>query len=207
MRENYQGCPTYSVPSPYWNAQAGLLLEGRFRLITERYTPLMKFLESAGAPLPSALRTVSDFILHHDIRGQFAGDELDLARLRSLVEEAQAHRPHVFDAEISYCVKNRLEQMLESLAAKPDDLEQIRKLEQVSALILPIPMGLNLWKVQNIYWEMLQKVAPKNREGAAQGDAAATEWVQQFTALGERLGFAVVHSQAGEIHDQQSRAA
>src|SRR5262249_34993560 len=39
-------------------------LESRYRLITERYTPLMKFLQDLGAPFPDALQTAADFILH-----------------------------------------------------------------------------------------------------------------------------------------------
>ena len=136
-------------------------LEGRFRLITERYTPLMKFLKSAGAPFPTGLQTASDFVLHHDIRAQFEADEIDLERLRSLFREANGRVPDIFDAEISYGAVHRLEQMILKLAAHPDEIERIRTLEAVASLVVPIPMGLNLWKVQNTYWEMLQTVLPR----------------------------------------------
>jgi hypothetical protein len=58
-------------------------------------------------------------------------------------------------------------------------------------------MGLNLWKVQNTYWEMLQKIAPAFHERAAGGDEAARSWVERFKALGERLGFAAKPLQVG----------
>jgi alpha-amylase/alpha-mannosidase (GH57 family) len=209
------GHSSYSLKSLFKDEQRRILkeilsstredLESRFRLITERYTPLMRFLESAGAPLPTALQTVSDFILHHDLATQFASDNLDLPRLRELVHEAQTRRTHLFDAEISYSVKNRLEQLMDGLAKAPENLEYIKTLEELCALIVPIPMGLNLWKVQNIYWEMLQKVAPKFRDRASQADSAASEWVQQFRALGEQLGFAVDDLQG--VHEQQRQAA
>jgi len=151
------------------------------------------------------LQTVSDFILHHDLWSQCGADNLDLPRLRDLVHEAQTRRAHLFDADISYCVKNRLEKLMLEVAKAPEDLERIRTLEQLAALVVPIPMGLNLWKVQNTYWEMLQDVAPKYRDRASQGDPAAIEWIQQFGALCERLGFAVTEPPVA--HEQQRQAA
>src|SRR6185369_6515625 len=63
-------------------------LENRFRLIAERYTPLMNFLESVGAPLPPALGTAREYVLHEDIRRRLEADPIDFEQLRSLVEEA-----------------------------------------------------------------------------------------------------------------------
>ena len=56
---------------------------------------------------------------------------------------------------------------------------------------MPVEQGLNLWKVQDVYWDLLQKVAPSFRSKAEAGDEPAREWVNRFAALGEKLGFAV----------------
>ena len=55
-------------------------LEHRFRLITERYTPLMKFLEDVRMPLPEALQTASDYVLHSDVARLFQNGLVDLDR-------------------------------------------------------------------------------------------------------------------------------
>ncbi len=67
----------------------------------------------------------------------------------------------------------------------------MRALEALAELVMPLPLGLNLWKVQNTYWEMLQKTAPGFRQRAEAGDQPAQLWMTQFMALGERLNFAV----------------
>ena len=181
-------------------------LENRFRLITERYTPLMRFLKSAGAPFPAGLQLASDFVLHHDIRDQFKGESLDVKRLRDLFEEAGGRVPEIFDAEISYCVVNRLEQMILEVAAHPDEIERIKLLETVAALVIPIPMGLNLWKVQNTYWAMLQTELPKYQERSNSNDESARQWVHEFSKLGERLAFAVPQPQAAKQDEPQPSA-
>ncbi|MCI0535908.1 MAG: DUF3536 domain-containing protein [Verrucomicrobiales bacterium] len=202
--DRHFGGSNYSLKSLFKDQQRHILneilastredLESRFRLISERYTPLMRFLQDLGAPLPAALQAAVDFILHSDVRRQFRTNELpDPERLRSLIEEAQARKVEVVDADLSYAIKNKLESLILQLTARPDDLATLRNLEQLTTIVMPLPLGLNLWKVQNTYYEMLQSVLPEFRRRAEQGDKDALSWIQHFLGLGERLEFAVEH--------------
>jgi alpha-amylase/alpha-mannosidase (GH57 family) len=174
-------------------------LEGRFRLIAERYAPLMAFLRTAGAPLPAGLSLAAELLLHADIRRQLSSEHLDFDRLSPLIKDAQAYGTRVLDADISYAVTNRMEQILSNLQANPDGLERMRELEQLATLVLPLPLGLNLWKVQNLFWEMSQTTARKFRNQAAAGDGSARAWMEQFLSLGHRLGFALKDLEAAEV--------
>src|SRR5437899_38308 len=76
--DRHFGQAAYSLTSLFKDEQRRILdeimsstrddLESRFRLITERYEPLVKFLQGIGAPSPPALETVFDMVLHSDIR-------------------------------------------------------------------------------------------------------------------------------------------
>ncbi len=166
-------------------------LESRFRLITERYTPLMNFLENMGAPLPPALETAREYVLHEDIRRRVEADPIDFDQLQNLIQEAQSRNGRVLDPTISFAVKNRMEQMIQQVAANPSEVERMGVLNQLARLVMPLPLGLNLWKVQNTYWEMLQNVAADFRGRAVSGDEAAQLWTKQFLELGSTLGFAL----------------
>jgi hypothetical protein len=50
-----------------------------------------------------------------------------------------------------------------------------------------MPFEVDLWRVQNLYYELLHGVFPFFRDKAGLGDAGAQEWVSQFTALGQQL--------------------
>jgi alpha-amylase/alpha-mannosidase (GH57 family) len=199
--DRHFGQVTYSLKSLFKDEQRRILneilsstredLEHRFRLITERYTPLMRFLESAHAPLPQGLKTVSNFILHSDLCRQMQSDTLDWDSLRSQVQEAQARNGRVLDAEVAFAVKSRMEKLMDQVAQHPDEPERMRTLEKLGELVMPLPLHLNLWKVQNTYWEMLQTVAPGYRQRAEQGDEQAAAWLNDFATLGERLCFAI----------------
>ncbi|HYG36773.1 MAG TPA: DUF3536 domain-containing protein [Clostridia bacterium] len=199
--DRHFGEASYSLLSLFKDEQRRILndiltttredMESRFRLITERYAPLLKFLESAGAPLPAGLDMVMDFTLHSDIRCQIEADPINLERLRPLIREAETRGTRVLDSHISYVLKNRMEQLILQLVVKPEDLEHMRTLQQFAELVMPLPLGLNPWKVQNTYWEMMQDVLPDYRDRAAAGSEAAQNWVRQFLSLGKMLGFAV----------------
>ncbi len=202
--DHHFGGATYSLKSLFKDEQRKILdqilvstrddLEEHFRNIAGRYTPLMRFLRDIGAPLLPAMRTVSDFILHVDICRQFDSDAPDFDELRSLIEEAHASRHggmNLFDADLAFVIKSRMEAMIERLAAKPDDLTLLQNLIGIATVAKPLPLELNLWKVQNTYWEMLQRILPRLREKAKQDDEQTRGWVEKLFALGEQLGFAV----------------
>jgi hypothetical protein len=174
-------------------ASTGEDLESRFRLIVERYEPLLKFLESAGAPLPEGLETVTDFVLRGDIRRQVQAEALDLDRLRSLFTQAQSRGGRVLDPSIGFAVGHRLELLIQKLAAHPEEEGGLEVLTKFAQLVMPLPLGLNLWKVQNTYWEMLQSLLPGFRNRAIGGDEKAQTWLEQFVSLGKILGFASKH--------------
>jgi hypothetical protein len=166
-------------------------LESRYRLITERYTPLMKFLQDMGAPLPSALQTAADVILAAEIQREFGANQPNPERLQHLLDDARGRNVDVFDADLAYAVKGSLERLLEKVVATPDDLENLKSAEAVARVVRPLPLILNLWKVQNYYYEAKQNIAPWYQKKAVSGDEGGRVWLQHFRGLGAELNFAV----------------
>jgi hypothetical protein len=194
------GGPAYTLKSLFKDEQRRILneilasaredLESRFRLITERYAPMMKFLEGAGAPLPAGLQIAWDLTLNGDIRRQLANGHTDLTHLKALLQEAQPRGTDVLNADISYATKNRMEKLMQQIADKPDDMNLVKELEEIAALMMPLPIGLNLAEVQNTYWKLKETVLPEYQRRAKEGDNAAQESLKQLLELGQRLGFA-----------------
>jgi alpha-amylase/alpha-mannosidase (GH57 family) len=198
--DQHFGSPSFTLKSLFKDEQRRILeeivvtaredLEGRFRLITERYAPLMKFLESAGAPLPGGLQTAWDLTLRSDIRRQLANGHTDMERLRGLIQDAQPRGTEVLNADVSYAAKSRMERLMQKIAEKPEDVNQVRELKEIASLMMPLPIGLNLAEVQNTYWRLRQTVLPEMQQRANNGDTVAQESLKELLALGEKLSFA-----------------
>lgn len=194
------GVPAYTLKSLFKDEQRRILneivasaredLEGRFRLITERYAPLMKFLEGAGAPLPAGLQTAWDLTLRGEIRKQLSNGHTEIEHLKAMVHEAQPRGTDVLNADISYAAKNRMEKLIQEIAEKPEDINHIKELEEIATLMMPLPIGLNLAEVQNTYWKLKETVLPEYLRRAKAGDHAAQECTNELLELGKRLAFA-----------------
>jgi len=127
--------------------------------------------------------------LQSDIRREIQAEQSDLERLRLLLETGSTRNGRVLDSDISFTVKNKMERLIQELAERPHEIERIQNLQKFVETVMPVPLGLNLWRVQDMYWEMVQKVAPQFQQQAQENDSAR-EWLNQFAALGECLGFA-----------------
>lgn len=205
LMDRHFGTQSYSLRSLFKDEQRRILdeilsstrldLENRNRLIAERYTPLMRFLEDLGTPLPPALKTAADFILHIDIVNQFEREGTDIERLTALIDEARRRNVNVWDDELSFAITRKMERLMARLQDNFGDAELANHLQQLAAIIRDMPLDPNQWRVRNKYWKMLRVDFRTYRE-VAKHDPAAPNFAKHFLALGEKLNFATRHLQA-----------
>jgi len=131
-------------------------------------------------------------------RSRCSGEELVFPRERQnagvlgwLFQEAQARSGRVLDARLSFVIKNRMEEMIEQLAAHPTEVDRIVRLDRLARLVMPLPLGLNLWKVQNTYWELVQQKAGEIRQNVPAIVEVGENWAEPFLELGRTLGFSL----------------
>jgi hypothetical protein len=172
-------------------ASTGQDLENRYRQIADQFSPLMRFLKDIGAPLPSAIKTAAVFILNAELRRQFESDEPDPARIRALLEEAQAGNVELHKDQLAYVIKKNIDQRLEHLTRVSDDVQQLARTAELAEIIRTTGIEVNLWKTQNLFFKLLNEVAPERLQQSRSGDKLPKEWPQHFAKLGDQLGFKV----------------
>ena len=170
-------------------ATNGLDLEGRYRQITDLYTPLMRFLRDIGAPQPAPLKNAAEYILNSDLRRQFESEDTDPVALRALLESARADNVELSQDTLAYAIKTNFDRRLERFSATPDDAALLARTAELAEIVQLMGFEVNLWKPQNLYFKMRNAVAPGYREKAQQGDSVAREWCEHFRKLGDQLGF------------------
>ena len=158
--------------------------EGSFRQLYEQHAPLMRFLGELGTPPPRVLHMTAEFVLNASLRRAFEEQNFDLERIRSLLDAAQRERVTLDSAGLSYALRHSLERMIQRLQAGPAELEPLERLEAVVDLVRSLPFEVDLWEVQNRYYQMLQQVRP---EFQARDDDAGRIWLAHFDRLGEKL--------------------
>ncbi len=147
----------------------------------------MRFLSDLGNPVPKAFQSAAEFILNSDLSRAIRSDTLDVENIRNLLNEAETWHIELDNEGLSYSFQRSLEKMMARLVAAPEDTALLKDVLAAVLLAQSTPFGVNLWKVQNLYYAMLQTTHPEIKNKAQQGDEAAKEWLNPFSSLGQRL--------------------
>ncbi len=162
-------------------------VEADYRRIYDNHVSLMRFLKDLDIPRPRALNCAAEFILNTGLRRAISEEELAFEHITAVLNEAK-NLDIPFDREgLGYALRQTVERMAERLRSRPEDLSLLENLEKATGLARAVPFEVDLWKAQNIYYKLLQKVYPELRRQAEKGEEDAKAWISRFNSLGENL--------------------
>ena len=201
VMDQHFGESRYSLSSLFKDEQRKVLeqilestlsgVEAVYRQQYETNYPLVRFLIDLGNPIPKALHAAAEFIINTDLRISLSQDELATDRIEDLLDDARACDLHLDNEGLGLLLQQTIETMMEWFASAPNQVNILERLVKAAELSQSMPFEVDLWQVQNLYYEMLHGVFPYFRDKAGQGDAEGQEWVNQFTALGKQLSVKV----------------
>jgi len=159
-----------------------------YRQIHDNHASLMRFLTEIRMPFPQVLSVTSDFVMNAALQHAFQQEPLDLGRISTLLETVRRDNIAVDEAGLSYTLKGRINSLMQALAAMPEDLSTLQRMNEVFAMINSLPFPVNLWKVQNLYYQLKQTLYSST---AVRPDPQSRLWLREFADLGDKLGIAV----------------
>jgi alpha-amylase/alpha-mannosidase (GH57 family) len=166
-------------------------LETVFRQAYDAHAPAMHFLRGLDRPVLPAFQKVADFLLNLDLRRACAADAPDLGMVRKLLQEAQDYDVALDDPGLAFVLSQTTADLLERLAAQPDDPDLLRLADGLLDVIAGLSFPVDLWRAQNTFYALREIAYPERHARAAAGDATAGEWCTALAALGARLGVSV----------------
>jgi alpha-amylase/alpha-mannosidase (GH57 family) len=164
-------------------------IHNTYRLITDRFTPLLRFLADIRAPAPAELRLAHEFVVNSELRRQFHGEVMDIERVEALVGEAEAGKVALDLASLAYGFKAHLDRLVDRWRDAPEDVGLAERFLLVTELLERLPFEVNLWKPQNVYWVTRGERGRALKQRAAAGEESAKAWVGVVDRIGEKLGF------------------
>ncbi len=164
-------------------------IHNTYRLITDRYASLDRFLADLHVPPLKGLELAMEIVLNSELRRQFESDHLDSERVRSLLAESASTRATLDSSVLAYAFKGHLERLSDRFLKSPEDGDLLQNIVSAAELVHHVPFGVNLWKPQNICHSMLKAFLPDMRKRASGCDDKAKVWVEKFRALSDQLGF------------------
>jgi hypothetical protein len=197
LLDRHFGGSTYSLKSLFRDEQRKVLgyilestmsaIEASYRQLYQHHYPPMRFLSELGGPVPRAFHSAAELIINIDLHHAVNNEVVDPATVRNLIETARTWKVDLDSDGIGYDFKINLEMMMQRLAENPGDRDRLKNMLDTVTLARELPFPVDLWKVQNLYWQMLKEVYPAFRRRADKKDEAAKTWLDSFTQLGRQL--------------------
>lgn len=196
------GASSYSLRSLFRDEQRKILAiilestladaESVYRQLYENHAPLMLFLKDNLIPSPKALQTAAEFILNIDMKKAFEAPWPKAEGVEDLVTKSIMKgiplNPDVLEIVIRKC----FERLTMALRQTPQNLPLLDTLDDLAAVVGRLPFRVNLRTAQNIIYRLLQTDFPELKKRSEKGDEAASQWVNRFRSLGERLSVRVM---------------
>jgi alpha-amylase/alpha-mannosidase (GH57 family) len=199
--DKHFGASTYSLRSLFRDEQRKVLdqileitldeIMSSFGRIYSNYVPLMRFLKDLSIPLPKPFQTTAETVLNWNLRQAFLAPELEPESIPHLLDEVKVLRIPLDNAGLEYALRQGLENLAAKCQREPENPHALVQLDAAVGLIKELPFAVNLWKVQNIYYDMLQNVYHQWRREAKQDRREAKLCVKHFKNLGKKLSVRV----------------
>jgi hypothetical protein len=164
--------------------------EAVYRQIYEHRAPMMRFLANLRIPLPKAFDAAAELVLNEYLRRTLEQEEIDTERVNTLLETAKLEGVTLDTATLEFAYRHSFERIMERLVANPT-VDSLLQLDRAASLIHAFPFRVDLWKIQNNYYRLLENIYPKMRRQKEQGDDAAQAWLNCFETLGQKLAVKV----------------
>jgi hypothetical protein len=199
--DKHFGTSTYSLRSLFRDEQRKVLdqilevtldeIMSSFGRIYNNYVPLMRFLKDLHIPLPKPFYSTAETVINRNLGQAFLTPELDFEAIRHFLDEVRVLQVPLDGAGLEYALRKGLENLVARCQQDPQDLKSFLQLEDAVTLAKDLPFEVNLWKVQNAYYEMLHSVYPPWHRRSKQGRREAKVWVKHFKDLGKKLSVRV----------------
>jgi len=190
------GASNYSLRSLFRDERCQLLewilaaalgeTEILYRQIYDQRAPLMRFLKSIRIPLPKEFQSAAEFVVNKDLRRALEGEKINQERVKNLVEAAKLEGTALDTTTLEFAFRNNLERLAEKLGPTPD-LAALQQLNNAVSLLPHLPFSVNLWTIQNIYYQLSKSYYPKLRADSQAGEPNQAAALACFEDLAKQI--------------------
>jgi hypothetical protein len=162
-------------------------MDAFYRQIYENHYSIMNFLLSLNAPVPRSFQVAAEHAINRQLKEVFEAEEIDFERLSSTLSEVEKWQIQVDRPKLALVAEERLNRLLERVFEEPEDITALEQVGQLFEHLGRLGLEMNLWKAQNLYFEISQAHYPRLVERAEAGNEQASYWVSLYEKVGHYL--------------------
>lgn len=200
LMDTHFGMHNYSLKNLFRDEQRHILkliIAGTLQEFDEKFATLytsskslMVFLRETGMPIPHRFITTAETSLNLQLQKMFSSGVVDLVWLKELIKEVTRWSVGIDAVTLETIVQHRLEGAMAELLENNDDEQCITEVLHLLESISVLPIAVNLWQIQNMYWMMVQS-HPITSVSTAQAAIDRYSWNTEIRQMGTLLFFNV----------------
>lgn len=163
------------------------MAEAMYRQIFDNNYPILSFLQWIAMPPPRHFVDAAVFVVETDLKRLLAGNDMDLERLDERIKDADRFGLALDYGALGLGAAEWVNRRVAAFGQAPEDIEALTTVREALDRLNGLPMGLNLWKAQNVVFELSKSPYPEKSALAATGDGEAQQWLAMFDAVAQAL--------------------
>lgn len=192
VMQNYFGSEKYTVQHLFKDEKRKILneitanslqeVEREFREIYYDNYQLMTLILQSDIPVPEAYQSAVQFVVNHDLHEFFENGNFNIRELHRLAEELKHWDVEITNEQsFKLAASERIYREVKKIETGEASLKEVENLIEVLETLDSMPVTLNVWKSQNVFFYIFQ--------GYKKGEwvFASKEWERAFLRLGELL--------------------
>ncbi|MFW5932131.1 MAG: DUF3536 domain-containing protein [Desulfohalobiaceae bacterium] len=158
-----------------------------FRQVLEQNHALLNFLTRIQTPLPRTLRVSAETVINTELAQLLEQEQANLDRIQELVRQVRDWRIELESTSLGFKAGWYIDSQMQKLLDQPEDMELMQHVLQLLRSLEPLKLDLNLWKSQNIIFELARRLHTQKTMAARDGNQEARDWVELLRSLAELL--------------------
>ena len=172
--------------------------ETLYRQIYEERAAVMRHLTDLRIPLPKAFTAAAELVLNGDLRRALQDEEINAECVCALLESAKIAGVTLDASTLEFAYRQNLERLANRLAGTPT-ASVLRELRNATGLLVKLSFPVDLWRVQNVAYALMQSVYPQMQKRQMEGEQTAQEWVVVFEELAHTLAIKLPASRGHDL--------
>jgi alpha-amylase/alpha-mannosidase (GH57 family) len=159
-------------------------IENSLTTIYDDHASLLHYLSQAGLPKPPALTLAAGFAINAGLKRALESEPIDQAMLRSFLQLAKADQIPLEVPMLGYISDQRMKRAMLELQMSSGSFEILDRALTLARCLVELPIELNLWQAQNIWYEILRT---SDYSLTSLSDGERPRWDKTFAELGSCL--------------------
>jgi hypothetical protein len=139
-------------------------------------------------PVPKAIKDPVWHILNVDLNTLLGSEDIDLQKLRQLVNEMNKGQFSPDTPTLDYTASRAFTALMKKIVSVPYDLHVFEEINAIFTILAPLSLSYELGECQNDYFRIGKENLAAMQKKARTNDSHAAQWILRFGELGTWLG-------------------